>query len=119
MSGFGKHARVVLLLFSAYLEIGFGHISDLKGSDHILFIIVLCAVYNFSDWRKIAILVTEFTIGYSITLALSALKIVVGNSYWIELLIPVTILFTSIHNITYPARNLVQKRSIFIIIYWH
>ena len=91
--------------FSAYLEMGFGHISDLKGYDHILFIIVLCAVYNYSDWRKVAILITAFTIGHSTTLALSALKIVVGNSYWIEILIPVTILFASIHNISFKESN--------------
>ena len=47
-------------MFSVYLELGFDHISDLKGYDHILFIIALCAVFSVSDWKKILILVTAF-----------------------------------------------------------
>ena len=55
-------------MFSVYLELGFDHISDLKGYDHILFIIALCAVFSVSDWKKILILVTAFTIGHSLSL---------------------------------------------------
>ena len=85
-------------MFSVYLELGFDHISDLKGYDHILFIIALCAVFSVSDWKKILILVTAFTIGHSITLALSALHIINVSPYLIELLIPVTILLTALQN---------------------
>lgn len=85
-------------MFSVYLKLGFDHISDLKGYDHILFIIALCAVFAVSDWKKILILVTAFTIGHSITLALSALHIIKVSSYLIELLIPVTILLTALRN---------------------
>ncbi len=85
-------------MFSVYLELGFDHISDLKGYDHILFIIALCAVFSVSDWKKILILVTAFTIGHSITLALSALHIINVSPYLIELLIPVTILLTAVQN---------------------
>lgn len=85
-------------MFSVYLELGFDHISDLKGYDHILFIIALCAVFSVSDWKKILILVTAFTIGHSITLALSALHIISVSPYLIEFLIPVTILLTALQN---------------------
>ena len=85
-------------MFSIYLELGFDHISDLKGYDHILFIIALCAVFSVSDWKKILILVTAFTIGHSITLALSALHIINVSPYLIELLIPITILLTALQN---------------------
>ncbi|MDZ4749104.1 MAG: HupE/UreJ family protein [Saprospiraceae bacterium] len=85
-------------MFSVYLELGFDHISDLKGFDHILFIIALCAVFSVSDWKKILILVTAFTLGHSITLALSALQIINISPYLIELLIPVTILLTALQN---------------------
>lgn len=87
--------------FLIYLKLGFSHISDVKGFDHILFIITLCAVYKMSEWRKVALLVTAFTIGHSVTLALSALKIIVFDAALIELLIPVTIFFTSISNLFY------------------
>jgi len=87
--------------FLIYLKLGFLHISDVKGFDHILFIITLCAVYKVSEWKKVALLVTAFTIGHSVTLALSALKIIVFDASLIELFIPVTIFFTSISNLFY------------------
>jgi hypothetical protein len=85
--------------FSAYLQLGFGHISDLNGYDHILFIVALCAIYRLQEWRKVAILVTAFTIGHSITLALAALDIIPINGALIEFLIPVTILITAVYNV--------------------
>lgn len=91
--------------FFAYLSMGFEHISDIKGYDHMLFIIVLCAVYKMEDWKKVLILVTAFTIGHSTTLALSALKIIITNADLIELLIPVTILITSISHLFYKTAN--------------
>lgn len=87
--------------FLTYLRLGFDHISDIQGFDHILFILTLCAVYKLSEWKKVLVLVTAFTIGHSVTLALSALKIILTNAYWIELLIPVTIFLTSMGNLQY------------------
>ncbi|MDP4710259.1 MAG: HupE/UreJ family protein [Saprospiraceae bacterium] len=85
--------------FSAFLQLGFEHISDLQGYDHILFIVALCAVYKLSEWKKVAILVTAFTLGHSLTLALAALDIVRFPGAWIEFLIPVTILGTALFNV--------------------
>ena len=85
--------------FSAFLKLGFDHISDLQAYDHMLFIITLCAVYELKEWKKILILVTAFTIGHSLTLALSAMDILRVPSDLVELLIPVTILLTSLHNV--------------------
>ena len=85
--------------FIMYLEVGFKHIVDLRGIDHILFIMALCLRYQFSDWRKILILVTAFTIGHSITLALSVFNWIHYSVKWIEFLIPVTILITAISNV--------------------
>jgi len=85
-------------MFPVYLQLGFEHIADLNAYDHILFIVALCAVFSVADWKKILILVTAFTIGHSVTLALSALDIIKVSPYLIELLIPVTILFTAIQN---------------------
>lgn len=102
-------------MFPVYLQLGFDHISDLKGYDHILFIIALCAVYSVSDWRRILILVTAFTIGHSITLALSALRIINVSPYLIELLIPVTILITALQNFWYrPSMQLKWSPNYFL-----
>ena len=85
--------------FGLYFEIGYKHIANLKGMDHILFVMALCLRYQFADWRKILILVTAFTIGHSITLALSVGNLVQYSVKWIEFLIPVTILITAISNL--------------------
>lgn len=85
--------------FQTYLQLGFEHISDLKGYDHILFIIALCAVYRVEQWKNILVLVTAFTVGHSITLALAALNVVSFRPEIIEFLIPVTIFLTAVFNI--------------------
>jgi len=85
--------------FPLYFELGWQHILDWKGYDHILFVMVLCGTYLLSDWRKVLILVTAFTIGHSITLALSVFKIIHVKTDLIEFLIPVTILVTAASNI--------------------
>ncbi|MEM9387663.1 MAG: HupE/UreJ family protein [Pseudomonadota bacterium] len=82
-----------------YLQVGFKHIADLAAYDHLLFLIALCAVYRLEQWRSIAILVTAFTIGHSITLALAALDTVRISSSLIEFLIPTTILITALLNV--------------------
>ena len=84
--------------FQAYLTLGFDHITDPNGYDHILFVVALCAIYAFRDWKKVLVLVTAFTLGHSVTLALSTLKIITYSSDVIELLIPITILITALSN---------------------
>ena len=88
-----------------YIKLGFQHISDLAGYDHILFLLALCAVYSIDQWRRLFILVTAFTVGHSITLALSSFGWVVIPSHIIEFLIPVTILITAIRNVAVPASD--------------
>lgn len=84
--------------FLTYMELGFEHISDLQGYDHILFIVALCAIYRIGEWRKVALLVTAFTLGHSLTLALAALDVIRVSAAWIEFLIPVTIFLTALYN---------------------
>ena len=86
-------------LFQLYFETGLDHILDMAGLDHLAFIILLCAIYTIKDWSKVLILVTAFTIGHSVTLALATLKIISVNAAWIEFLIPLTILLTAISNL--------------------
>lgn len=85
--------------FSFYFKIGWEHIINKEALDHIFFIMALAAIYMLKDWRQVLILVTAFTIGHTITLALSTLRIVEVNSSLVEFLIPCTIVFTAIANL--------------------
>ena len=84
--------------FWMYTQIGFNHIANLSGMDHILFVAALCIRYQLSDWKKWLVLITAFTIGHSVTLVLSVFNYLDFATNWIEFLIPVTILITSISN---------------------
>ena len=86
-------------MFKTYLELGFDHILDLNAYDHILFVMTLCVIYAVAQWKQILILVTAFTIGHSVTLALSTLGLVNIPGRLIEYLIPVTIILTAVYNI--------------------
>jgi len=84
--------------FWMYTQIGFNHIANLSGMDHILFVAALCIRYQLSDWKKWLVLITAFTIGHSITLVLSVFNYLDFSTNWIEFLIPITILITTISN---------------------
>ena len=86
--------------FQLYFGLGKDHILDYSnGYDHILFVIALCALYQMRDWRQVLVLVTAFTLGHSITLALSTLRIINVKVELIEFLIPITIFTTAASNI--------------------
>ena len=78
-----------------YLQLGFHHIADLAGYDHILFIAALAIPYAPRDWRRLALLVTAFTVGHSLTLALATLRLVSVRPSLVETLIPLTIVVTA------------------------
>lgn len=85
--------------FGFYFGLGWEHIISPDALDHQLFIAALCAIYVLRDWKQVLILVTAFTIGHSITLALSVLDVVRFPSKWVEFLIPVTIVLTAFFNV--------------------
>lgn len=86
-------------MFWDYFNIGWEHIINRGAWDHLLFIMALVAIYVFSDWKQVIILVTAFTIGHSATLILATFNLVKFSSAWIEFLIPVTIMLTAIYDI--------------------
>lgn len=88
--------------FELYFRLGLQHILDIHGYDHILFVLALCAVFIPRDWRKVVILVTAFTIGHSVTLALATFRLITVNSDLIEFLIPITIAITAFITILRP-----------------
>lgn len=85
--------------FLFYFKLGWEHIISLDALDHQLFIAALAAIYILKDWKQVLILVTAFTIGHSLTLALSVLDVVRFSSKWIEFLIPCTIVITAFSNL--------------------
>ncbi len=92
-----------------YFALGWHHIVSWNALDHILFITALAAVYIIADWKKVLILVTAFTIGHSLTLALSVYDILRFSNKWVEFLIPCTIIATALFNLT---QNKFDNRSL-------
>lgn len=97
--------------FLFYLNLGWEHIISLDALDHQLFVLALIAIYSYSDWKKILVLVTAFTIGHSVTLALSILDIVRVPSAWVEFLIPLTIVLTALGNILTKNKKQSQNKT--------
>lgn len=91
-----------MLSFHEYIELGLKHILDLNGYDHILFILSIISSYKFRDWPLLLGLVSAFTIGHSVTLALATLKIISFDSQLIETLIPITIIISALINLRSP-----------------
>lgn len=103
--------------FWLYFNLGLHHVLDWKAYDHILFLIVLCAAYNFSAWKKLLVLVTMFTIGHTISLLLASYNVVSVSGRLIEFLIPVTILVTALFNLfTAGKEKKMEKMGIFYIV---
>ena len=96
--------------FALYFGLGKDHILDyVNGYDHILFVVALSAIYLLRDWKRILILVTAFTIGHSITLALATLQIISVKTQLVEFLIPLTIFVTAFSNLFRKEENISAK----------
>src|SRR5439155_11266392 len=88
----------------AFLTLGFRHIPDLAAMDHILFLLALAAIYRARDWRRSLWVISAFTAGHSVTLALAVTGAVVLPTALIEFLIPLTIVATCIENLLVADR---------------
>jgi hypothetical protein len=96
---------------ATYIQLGFRHIIDVEAMDHILFLLALAAIYRLRDVRSALGVVTAFTIGHSITLALAVTGVVRLPSSIIEFLIPVTIVATGIENLIASGRRRPARRG--------
>lgn len=85
-----------------YFEMGWHHIVAWDALDHLLFVLALSAIYLIGNWKQVLVLVTAFTIGHSLTLALSVYDVIRVSDKWVEFLIPCTIVITA-------ALNLLEK----------
>ncbi len=106
-----KVGSLLMSEFQLYFILGKDHILDYaNGYDHILFVLALCAIYVVRDWKRVLILVTAFTIGHSITLALATLQIISVNAGLVEFLIPLTIFLTAVSNLFRKDEALANHR---------
>ncbi len=97
--------------FKLYFPLGFNHIADLAAYDHILFLVALCGMFTVKNWRHLLGLISAFSLGHTLTLALCAFQVIRPNVQVVELLIPVTILFTAFSNVVdYSNRRLVLDK---------
>jgi len=104
--------------FNLYFRLGTEHILTWEALDHILFVTALCLRYLLYDWKKVVVLVTAFTIGHSLTLALTALGYLHLAKTWIEFLIPLTIAATAINNLTQKSETVKHPASLPLIYFF-
>ncbi|MBZ0326203.1 MAG: HupE/UreJ family protein [Altibacter sp.] len=103
--------------FWLYFKLGLEHVLDWQAYDHILFLIVLCAAYTFSAWKRLLLLVTLFTLGHTISLLMANYSVVSVSAKWIEFLIPITILIAAIFNLfTAGKEKKLEKLGLFYIV---
>jgi len=88
-------------IFQTYLQLGFQHILNWQAIDHLLFILAITCIFTWADLKHLLWLVTAFTIGHSVTLALSTIGWLSVNPTWIEFLIPCTILLSALYNLNF------------------
>ena len=79
-----------------YTKLGFWHVIDWEGLDHFYFIITLAMPFTFLRIRKLIWWVTLFTLGHTLSLIGNFYFELYVSSYWIELLIPITIALNAI-----------------------
>ena len=101
--------------FILYFKMGLTHVLDFSAYDHILFLIVLAVVFGLNQWKKVLWLITLFTIGHSVTLALSAYGVLNVRIDIVEFLIPVTIFITGLFNVLRAGKSSSGKENINLI----
>ncbi|MEO8934682.1 MAG: HupE/UreJ family protein [Xanthomarina sp.] len=98
------------------LEYGINHVLNIKAYDHILFLIVISVPYMFKDWKRVLLLVSIFTLGHTISLALAAYNVVSINGKLIGFLIPIIILIVALFNV-FTAGKGAQKEKIGVLFF--
>jgi hypothetical protein len=91
--------------FWLLIKMGFQHVWDWQGYDHLLFLAALCLPFAATQWKKLLVLVTVFTLGHSLSLILATYGVVRVNLTWIEFLIPFSILLTALYNIVWASKT--------------
>ncbi|MBN10482.1 MAG: HupE / UreJ protein [Flavobacteriaceae bacterium] len=98
--------------FWLLVELGFSHVWDWQGYDHLLFLAALCLPFSTRQWKPLLWLITCFTIGHSLSLILASLEVVKVSSILIEFLIPVSIAATAVYNMIYARAVWVRNNQL-------
>src|SRR4051812_41663840 len=99
--------------FQIWFSTGIEHILDLSGYDHILFVTLLTLTFPFTEWRKLLVLITAFTIGHFVSLALSVTGLIKIPPKGGEFFIALSILFSGVYNL-FDHKNSAQKNSVIL-----
>lgn len=97
--------------FWLYFNLGFDHVLDPSAYDHVLFIGVLVAAYSLQQWKRILALVSLFTLGHCLSLALAAFDILSFDASIIEFLIPLSIVLTAFFNLFTASKDVKGSKS--------
>lgn len=100
--------------FWLYFKLGFEHVLDWNAYDHVLFLSALVAAYTFRESKHVFWLVTLFTVGHVLSLALAAYDVLRVDTKIIEFLIPVSIIFTALYNIFTAGKNTASQKVNFL-----
>jgi hypothetical protein len=95
---------------SAMVRLGVTHI--LSGADHLVFLLAL--ILAASSFRRLAVIVTGFTLGHSAALGLAVLGGVRPDSSAIEALVGVTIALVAVENVWLARRDPWLPRAVVI-----
>ena len=96
------------------VEYGMNHVLDINAYDHVLFLIVLTIPYLFKDWKRVLILVSVFTLGHTLSLALAAYGAITISASLVEFLITLTILIVALFNV-FTAGKGAKKEKIGVL----
>ncbi|AXG69141.1 HupE / UreJ protein [Kordia sp. SMS9] len=102
--------------FWIFFKLGLNHVLNFDGYDHILFLIVLVVAYVFKDWKRVFWIVSVFTIGHTISLALSTYNVISVRVNTAELLVYVTIIATALYNIFTAGKNNNKTKIVILLV---
>jgi len=100
--------------FWLWFSTGLEHITDLGGYDHILFVTLLSISYTFSSWKKLVVMITAFTLGHSISLALSVIGNLNIHTALIEFLIAFSIFIAAVYHL--KAKENSNAKLVYLIV---
>lgn len=102
--------------FLTHLQQGMYHVLNIKAYDHILFLIVLLVPFAFKDWKRVLFLITLFTLGHSLSLALAIYDVIRIKGSLVDFLIPCTILIIALYNV-FTSGKKAQNEKIGILFF--
>ncbi len=81
-----------------WLKMGFTHLLDLNGYDHMLFLWMVFLYFTGKSYRNLLAQLSLFTLAHSLSLALSALQWISVPSLWVERFIALSIAFSAAYS---------------------